>query len=138
MLQVSPRGEDSYRLSTFMESYKHAVTGEHLLDMRNAPVLFLNDLERNSGYSSWLPSMHALFTMGPPGALRHIRKNLFNVVFVVDPSQSTSIEMLKLAEIIIMKKIPIRCVSICNSCVSVHLLSFDENKTRALSSFCFR
>ncbi|KAL5111563.1 UDP-glucose:glycoprotein glucosyltransferase 1 [Taenia crassiceps] len=108
LLQASPRGEDSYRLSTFMESCKHTVTGEHLLDMRNAPILFLNDLERNSGYNSWLPNIHALFTMGPPGSLRHIRKNLFNVVFVVDPSQSTSIEMLKLAEIIIMKKVPIR------------------------------
>ncbi|VDM17267.1 unnamed protein product [Hydatigera taeniaeformis] len=108
LLQASPRGEDSYRLSTFIESYKHTVTGEHLLDLRNAPILFLNDIERNSGYDSWLPSMHALFTMGPPGALRHIRKNLFNVVFVVDPSQRTSIEMLKLAEIIIMKKVPIR------------------------------
>ncbi|EUB64911.1 UDP-glucose:glycoprotein glucosyltransferase [Echinococcus granulosus] len=108
LLQASPKGEDSYRLSTFMESYKHTVTGEHLLDMRNAPILFLNDLERNSGYNSWMASIHALFTMGPPGALRHIRKNLFNVVFVVDPSQPTSIEMLKLAEIIIMKKVPIR------------------------------
>uniref|UniRef100_A0A0R3WDU1 UDP-glucose:glycoprotein glucosyltransferase n=1 Tax=Taenia asiatica TaxID=60517 RepID=A0A0R3WDU1_TAEAS len=114
LLQASPRGEDSYHLSTFMESYKHTVTGEHLLDMRNAPILYLNDLERNSGYNSWLPSIHALFTMGPPGALRHIRKNLFNVVFVVDPSESNSIEMLKLAEIIIMKKVPIR-----DSCVSI-------------------
>ena len=108
LLQVSPKGDDVYRLSSFIESHKHTITGEHLLDIRNAPILYLNDLERNYGYSSWLPNIHALFMMGPPGSLRPIRKNLFNVVLVVDPSQPFSVEMLTLAEIIIMKKIPIR------------------------------
>lgn len=91
-----------------MDSYKHTVTGEHLLDTRNAPILFLNDIERNSAYNSWSPNLHALFMMGPPGSLRQIRKNLFTVVFIVDPTEPVSMEMLKLAEIIIMKKVPLR------------------------------
>ncbi|KAM7540782.1 hypothetical protein Aperf_G00000023124 [Anoplocephala perfoliata] len=108
LLQASPRGDDVYRLSTFMDSYKYTVTGEYLLDIRAAPILFLNDIERNPAYSSWLPNLHALFMMGSPGSLRQIRKNLFTVVFIVDPTEPVSMEMFKLAEIIIMKKVPLR------------------------------
>ncbi|VDD80862.1 unnamed protein product [Mesocestoides corti] len=108
LLQLSPRGENNYRLSSFMESYKHTVTGEHLLDTRSAPVLFLNDLEQNAAYGSWTPSTHALFMMNPPGSLRHIRKNLYNIIFVVDPSEPESIEIIRLAESFVMKRVAIR------------------------------
>nr|CDS32366.1 UDP glucose:glycoprotein glucosyltransferase 1 [Hymenolepis microstoma] len=107
LLQVSPSGEDSYRVSTFIDSYKHTVTGERLLDISSAPILYLNDIERNPAYSSWIPNIHVLFMMGAPGQLRQIRKNLFNVVFVVDPTEPMAIEMLKLAEILILKKVPL-------------------------------
>ncbi|VDO12597.1 unnamed protein product [Rodentolepis nana] len=107
LLQASPSGEDGYRMSTFIDSYKHTVTGERLLDISGAPILYLNDIERNPAYRSWIPNIHALFMMGAPGQLRQIRKNLFNVVFVVDPTEPMAMEMLKLAEILILKKVPI-------------------------------
>ncbi|VUZ57741.1 unnamed protein product [Hymenolepis diminuta] len=108
LLQASPRRDDGYRVSTFIDSYKHTVTGEHLLDIRTAPILYLNDIEKNPAYGSWIPNIHALFMMGAPGQLRQIRKNLFNVVFIVDPTDPVAAEMLKVAEIIILKKVPIR------------------------------
>ncbi len=107
-MQASGRGEDGARLSSYSESYKHTVTGDHLLDIRTAPITYLNDIEQNTGYSDWTSSMHALFMAGPPGSLRQIRKNLFNLVLVVDPTDPDSIEMIKLAEVFIIKKVPIR------------------------------
>ncbi|KAJ6626996.1 glycosyltransferase family 24 protein [Mycena sp. CBHHK59/15] len=54
-------------------------------------IVWWNDLEKDSRYASWSPSLHSLLRPLYPGQFHNIKLNLFNVVLVLDLSRHSSL-----------------------------------------------
>ncbi|KAJ7078310.1 glycosyltransferase family 24 protein [Mycena belliarum] len=57
-------------------------------------IVWWNDIEKDSRYATWSPSIHALLRPLYPGQFHNIKLNLFNVVLVLDLSQPSSLHTL--------------------------------------------
>ncbi|BFZ00634.1 hypothetical protein BsWGS_03673 [Bradybaena similaris] len=81
---------------------------KYAVDIRHSAVKYFNDLSTEKKYSAWPNSVQDLLRPTFPGMLRHIAKNLFNLVFIVDPVTSASKGLLKMAEAFLVHKAPLR------------------------------
>ncbi|TDG42125.1 hypothetical protein AWZ03_011457 [Drosophila navojoa] len=81
---------------------------EFAIDIRDTAVLWINDIEQDAQYRRWPPSVMDLLRPTFPGMLRNIRKNVFNLVLVVDPLQPEARSVIKLAESFVIHQAPIR------------------------------
>lgn len=61
-------------LSTNMDKQEFA------MDIRDSAIIWVNDIEQDSAYSRWSPSLTELLRPTFPGMLRNIRRNLYNLV----------------------------------------------------------
>lgn len=50
------------------------------MDIRDSAINWINDIENDSRYSKWPPSLTELLRPTFPGMLRNIRRNLYNLV----------------------------------------------------------
>ncbi|KAF8994665.1 UDP-glucose:glycoprotein glucosyltransferase-domain-containing protein, partial [Cyathus striatus] len=57
-------------------------------------VVWWNDMEKDSRYAKWQPSLYALLRPVYPGTLPSIRLNLFNLILVMDLSKTESVNFL--------------------------------------------
>ncbi|VDQ14750.1 unnamed protein product [Trichobilharzia regenti] len=89
---------------------RHSLSGQFVLDLSNSPISYINNLESDSAYAHWSASLHTLFTLDFSGGIRRIRKNLYNVILVIDPASSESREMLRLTESFLLHMTAIRLV----------------------------
>ena len=81
----------------------------YVLDFRHSSIFWLNDLESDSQYAKWPSSYYDLLRNNFFGGLRTIRKNLYNLVVVIDPSQvDTSFDIMKNIEAYFVHELPIR------------------------------
>lgn len=71
-------------------------------------IVFVNDIERDSEYSSLPRSLAALVQPRMPGTLPGVRQNVFNAVFVIDPATSDGLHNCMMAEYAIENGIPLR------------------------------
>ncbi len=78
------------------------------LDVRDSAVNWINDIEKDRLYKGWPESVTELLRPAFPGMLRSIRKNLFNVVIMCDPSKRESMSLLKLLESFYVHRAPTR------------------------------
>ncbi|GFY94719.1 similar to EMS-MUTAGENIZED BRI1 SUPPRESSOR 1 [Actinidia rufa] len=62
------------------------------VDFRSAYVHYLNNLEVDAMYKRWRSNLNEILMPVFPGQLRHIRKNLFHAVFVLDPGSTCGLE----------------------------------------------
>ncbi|XP_030573163.1 UDP-glucose:glycoprotein glucosyltransferase [Drosophila novamexicana] len=81
---------------------------EFAIDIRDTAVQWINDIEQDAQYRRWPPSVMDLLRPTFPGMLRNIRKNVFNLVLVVDPLQPEARSVIKLAESFVIHQAPIR------------------------------
>ncbi|XP_052784039.1 UDP-glucose:glycoprotein glucosyltransferase 1-like isoform X2 [Mya arenaria] len=81
---------------------------EFALDIRHSAVQFINDLETDKKYSNWPDKVQDILRPTYPGMLRHVAKNFFNLVFIVDPQEKDSRELLKMAESFYVHSVPVR------------------------------
>ncbi|KAL7734467.1 hypothetical protein ACLKA6_010792 [Drosophila palustris] len=81
---------------------------EFAIDIRDTSVQWINDIEQDAQYRRWPPSVMDLLRPTFPGMLRNIRKNVFNLVLVVDPLQPEARSVIKLAESFVIHQAPIR------------------------------
>lgn len=115
----------------------------YVLDFRHPSILWLNDLENDSQYAKWPASYYDLLRNNFFGGLRTIRKNLYNLVVIIDPSQiEISHELMKNIEAYFVHELPIRIglVFLTNNEYSIdfyrafrYLLKYNGNAARALS-----
>lgn len=70
--------------------------------------MWINDLENDSQYKRWPSSLMDLLRPSFPGMLRNVRKNLFNLVLLVDPTTPESRGIIKLAESFVIHLAPVR------------------------------
>lgn len=78
------------------------------IDIRDSAITWINDIEQDVQYRRWPSSVMDLLRPTFPGMLRNIRKNVFNLVLVVDPLKSTSRSLIKLAESFVLHMAPVR------------------------------
>uniref|UniRef100_A0A452TQU7 UDP-glucose ceramide glucosyltransferase-like 1 n=1 Tax=Ursus maritimus TaxID=29073 RepID=A0A452TQU7_URSMA len=78
-------------------------------------ALFINGLHIDldtqdifSRYNSWPSSLQELLRPTFPGVIRQIRKNLHNMVFIIDPAHETTAELINTAEMFLSNHIPLR------------------------------
>ncbi|XP_067647958.1 UDP-glucose:glycoprotein glucosyltransferase [Eurosta solidaginis] len=81
---------------------------EFAIDIRDTAVMWINDIESDSQYRRWPSSVTDLLRPAFPGMLRNIRKNIFNLVLVVDPLDPSSRGLIKLAESFVIHQAPVR------------------------------
>ncbi|XP_051564651.1 UDP-glucose:glycoprotein glucosyltransferase 2-like isoform X1 [Myxocyprinus asiaticus] len=84
------------------------VEDSYALDIRNSAIMWVNDIEKDSMYRHWPSSLQELIRATFPGVIRQLRRNIFNLVLFLDPTQEESIELVKLAELFYKHKIPLR------------------------------
>lgn len=80
---------------------------EYGIDIRDSAVFWANDIENDKVYKRWPVSLRDLLRPTFPGMLRSIRRNLFNLVIIADPSKLDSYPILKLAESFIHHQSPL-------------------------------
>ncbi|KAA0715726.1 UDP-glucose:glycoprotein glucosyltransferase 2 [Triplophysa tibetana] len=85
-----------------------SVEDSYALDIRHSAIMWVNDIEKDSPYRHWPSSVQELLRATFPGVIRQIRRNFFNLVLFLDPTQEESIELVKLAELFYKHNIPLR------------------------------
>ncbi|EDV52300.1 UDP-glucose:glycoprotein glucosyltransferase [Drosophila erecta] len=81
---------------------------EFAIDIRDTAVQWVNDIENDAQYRRWPSSVMDLLRPTFPGMLRNIRKNVFNLVLVVDALQPAARSVIKLSESFVIHQAPIR------------------------------
>ncbi|XP_010635932.1 UDP-glucose:glycoprotein glucosyltransferase 1 isoform X1 [Fukomys damarensis] len=80
----------------------------YAIDIRSPAISWVNNLEVDSRYNSWPSSLQELLRPTFPGVIRQVRKNLHNMVFVVDPARENTAELISTAEMFLSNHIPLR------------------------------
>ncbi|XP_015109415.1 UDP-glucose:glycoprotein glucosyltransferase isoform X2 [Diachasma alloeum] len=78
------------------------------IDIRDSAVIWVNDLENDSRYNRWSPSLTSLLRPTFPGMLRNIRRNLYNLILIIDPLSPLSKPLIATAETLYAHSAPIR------------------------------
>ncbi|XP_068401430.1 UDP-glucose:glycoprotein glucosyltransferase 1 isoform X2 [Eschrichtius robustus] len=81
---------------------------DYAVDIRSPAISWINNLEVDSRYNSWPSSLQELLRPTFPGVIRQIRKNLHNMVFIVDPAHESTAELVNTAEMFLSNHIPLR------------------------------
>ncbi|XP_059174574.1 UDP-glucose:glycoprotein glucosyltransferase 1-like isoform X2 [Physella acuta] len=81
---------------------------KYAIDIRHPAIQYVNDLATEKKYQNWPSSVQDLLRPTFPGMLRHIAKNLFHLVFVVNPVDTKSRNLIKMAEAFYVHKAPLR------------------------------
>ncbi|XP_071798762.1 UDP-glucose:glycoprotein glucosyltransferase 1-like isoform X1 [Asterias amurensis] len=80
----------------------------YAVDIRDNGILYLNDLEKDGRYSHWPGNIQEFLRPMFPGMLRQMRKNVFHLIFMFDPTQSSSLQLLQQVEMFVHNDVPIR------------------------------
>ncbi|XP_058520351.1 UDP-glucose:glycoprotein glucosyltransferase 1 [Ochotona princeps] len=81
---------------------------DYAVDIRSPAIAWVNNLELDSRYSSWPSNLQELLRPTFPGVIRQIRRNLHNMVFMVDPTHESTSELINTAEMFLSNHIPLR------------------------------
>ncbi|XP_076281321.1 UDP-glucose-glycoprotein glucosyltransferase isoform X2 [Lasioglossum baleicum] len=92
----------SLDLSTNMDEQEFA------MDIRDTAIIWVNDVEQDLTYARWSASLTELLRPTFPGMLRNIRRNLYNLVLIVDPLSAESAPLISLAQSLFMHAAPLR------------------------------
>ncbi|KAJ3654931.1 hypothetical protein Zmor_014082 [Zophobas morio] len=78
------------------------------IDIRDSAINWINDVENDSKYSRWSSSVMELLRPTFPGMIRQVKKNLFNLIIIIDPTEPKSRELVKLLESFVVHTAPLR------------------------------
>ncbi|XP_053563810.1 UDP-glucose:glycoprotein glucosyltransferase 2 [Bombina bombina] len=105
---LSELGINNEDLSKYLRLQVHPGEENYALDIRHSSITWINDIETDHMYSAWPSNLQELLRPAFPGVIRQIRRNLFNLVFIVDPVQDYVIDYVKLAELFYRHNVPLR------------------------------
>ncbi|CAL7942835.1 unnamed protein product [Xylocopa violacea] len=89
-------------LSTNMDKQEFAI------DIRDSAIIWVNDIEHDSTYARWSSSLTELLRPTFPGMLRNIRRNLYNLVLIIDPASRESTPLVTLVQSLYVHSAPLR------------------------------
>ncbi|XP_054159379.1 UDP-glucose:glycoprotein glucosyltransferase 1-like [Oppia nitens] len=101
-------GDDSEKLKRLINLNINEDKQDFQIDIRDGAVMYVNDIENDKLYRNWPSSLQDMLRPTYPGMLRNIRKNMFHLVLVVDPSKREAHDIIKLAESFYVHKAPVR------------------------------
>ncbi|CAJ0934962.1 unnamed protein product, partial [Mesorhabditis belari] len=78
------------------------------VDYRDAVPFYVNNLDTDKKYKQWGNSVKLMLQPYYPGMIRPIARNLFNLIFVVDPKDKESRNLMKIAQSFYQHEIPLR------------------------------
>ncbi|XP_072544405.1 UDP-glucose:glycoprotein glucosyltransferase 1 isoform X2 [Salminus brasiliensis] len=81
---------------------------DYAVDIRSPSIYWINNLETDGRYASWPSNVQELLRPTFPGVIRQIRKNLHNLVLILDPTHENTAELLSVAEMFYSNNIPLR------------------------------
>ena len=95
--------KDSFNKSIHLIPEKPAPR-KFVIDYRSSFMYSLNDIEQGKIYQNWTTSLTSLITKAP----QRIRKNLFNVVFLIDPADNSDMKILQWMDEQVRGSVPFR------------------------------
>nr|CAH7747311.1 unnamed protein product [Callosobruchus chinensis] len=101
-------------------------TQEFAIDIRDSAINWINDIEHESKYSRWSSSLMELLRPTFPGMIRQIRRNLYNLVLLIDPLDPSAAPVLKLVESFVVHTAPIRVGVVFNVTDSRSVSGLDD------------
>jgi UDP-glucose:glycoprotein glucosyltransferase len=101
-------GDDRTQISSLLRLDVNEEKHDYQIDIRDSSIIYVNDIENDRMYRNWPGSIQDLLRPTYPGMLRNVRKNLYHLVLIVDPSKRESFDLIKLAESFYMHKAPLR------------------------------
>lgn len=84
------------------ENIKYAV------DYRDSNPIFINNLDTDKQYKHWRNSVKLILEPYYPGMIRPIARNLFTLIFVINPSEKEGRDLLRIAHSFYKHEIPLR------------------------------
>lgn len=78
------------------------------IDFRSIYVHYLNNLEEDTMYRRWRNNINEILMPVFPGQLRYIRKNLFNAIYVIDPTTTCGAETIDMIQSMFQNGVPMR------------------------------
>lgn len=103
MDQLANLGLDSHQSLQLLFS-PIAEYGVYRIDLKDAPAIYLNDIEKDRRYSGWPKDIREVFKPTLVGQLPIVRRNLYTTIFVVRPSSPAIMHMIAL----VRHNVPIR------------------------------
>ncbi|XP_044750165.1 UDP-glucose:glycoprotein glucosyltransferase [Coccinella septempunctata] len=83
-------------------------TQEFAIDIRDSAILWVNNIETDPKYNRWSSSLMDLLRPSFPGMMRQVKKNLFNLVLIIDPTDTKTRGVVKLIESFVVHTAPLR------------------------------
>nr|XP_022912908.1 UDP-glucose:glycoprotein glucosyltransferase [Onthophagus taurus] len=103
-------GVGSSRLSSLLalDFGDSSSTQEFAIDIRDSAINWINDIENDAKYHRWSSNLMDLLRPTFPGMIRQVRRNLFNLVVIIDPLDPKVRGIVKLLESFVIHIAPIR------------------------------
>ncbi|RDD46683.1 UDP-glucose:glycoprotein glucosyltransferase 1 [Trichoplax sp. H2] len=92
----------------FIKLAAKSTFSSRVIDMRDNSVIYINNIETDQDYFRWPSSVQELLRPAFPGMLRYVRKNLYHVVFCIDPVESQSVEVIQMLDLFHRNYVPMR------------------------------
>ncbi|XP_064455820.1 UDP-glucose:glycoprotein glucosyltransferase 1-like isoform X2 [Ornithodoros turicata] len=110
---------------------------EYGVDIRDSAVLYINDIENDSQYHNWPRSIQDMLRPSYPGMLRNVRKNMYHLVIIADPSKKQARDILKLAESFYVHRAPLRIGLVFAVNHNMSATGYDDAGVAMLNAFNF-
>ncbi|KAJ6218756.1 hypothetical protein RDWZM_004568 [Blomia tropicalis] len=99
---------DSDRIKKFIKLDINMEKQDFQVDIRDGAIQYINDIESDRMYKNWPSSLHEMLRPSYPGMLRNVRRNMYHLVLILDPSKRETFEVLRMAESFYIHKAPVR------------------------------
>lgn len=83
-------------------------TNTFRVDFRSNHVRYLNNLEDDAKYKRWRSNLNEILMPVFPGQLRHVRKNLYHAVYIIDPASICGLEAIDTILMLHENNVPMR------------------------------
>lgn len=107
------------------------------IDIRDGAVLYVNDIENDNIYRNWPSGLQDMLRPTYPGMLRNVRRNIYHLVLILDPSKKESHDILKLAESFYVHKAPVRIGLVFAVSSNMSVDGFQDAGVACLEAFNF-
>ncbi|KAK4879085.1 hypothetical protein RN001_007231 [Aquatica leii] len=131
-------GMDNDQVKTLLSldfSNTNSETQEFAIDIRDSAINWINDIERDSRYNRWSTSIMDLLKPTFPGMLRQVRRNLFNLVLVINPVDKEMRGILMLLESLVVHSAPLRVGLVLAANPSLHVNGLEDAGVAVLCAF---
>ena len=128
-------GGDNDRIRRFVKLDINWEKQDFQLDIRDGSVQYINDIEKDKMYRNWPSSLQDFLRPTYPGMLRNVRRNMYHLVLVIDPSKKESFDILRMAESFYIHKAPVRIGLVFAVNVDENLTGFQDAGVACLEAF---